>query len=123
MGAHDRPFPPGGLPPDVSRIFKMAFDLGYQTKHMVEKHVVEGEAGQTAVRNLGQFEIRVEFLISANQDLMSYTVMIWFEEHLVFNVWCSRVGSTLAEIGLVVTCEDGPWKFHLRRHSESDEKF
>lgn len=122
MTAHDRPFPPGGLPPDESRIFKMAFDLGYLTKCMVEKHVADGEAGQTAVRKLGEFEIRVEFLISVDQDLFTYTVMIWFEEHLVFNAWCSKIGSTLAMIGIVVTCEDGPWKYHLRVRSESEEK-
>jgi hypothetical protein len=122
MGVHDRPFPPGGLPRGESKIFKMAFELGYRTDALVEKHVAEGEAGQSSIRKLGQFEIRVDFLISAAQQLMTYTLMIWFEEHLVFNAWCSKVRSTGAVIGLVVTCEDGPWKAHLRRRSESEIK-
>ena len=122
MGARDRPFPPGGLPREESRLFKMACDLAYRTEYLSEKYRSEGQAGQTAERKLGAFHIRVDFEVSHKEDLMRYAVMVFYEDHLVFHAWCSRTGKTEVVVGLVVTCEDGPWKAHLRRRSESEEK-
>ena len=122
MGAHDRPFPPGGLPLEESRLFKMAFDLGYRTEYLKEKYVDGGQGGQAAFRQLGAFGFLVEFQITVPANLIRYCVTIWYEDHLVFNAWCSKVAATGATVGLVVTCEDGPWKAHLRRRSETEEK-
>ena len=123
MGARDRPFPPGGLPPDETKIFRMACDLAYKPDYLSEKYSVDGQAGQVMIRTLGPFELRVEFEVSRPEDLMRYTVMVFYEEHLVFHVWCSKTGATQAVVGLVVTCEDGAWKYHLRKRHEQDEVF
>jgi hypothetical protein len=122
MSAHDRPFPPGGLPPTESKLFKMAYDLAYHPSRMVETSIVDGQGSQLAVRKLGNFEIHVEFQITVPQNFIRYTVMIWYEEHLVFNAWCSKVAQSGATVGLIVTCEDGPWKAFLRQRSEKEEK-
>jgi len=122
MAAHDRPFPPGGLPPAPSKIFKMACDLAYKREYLLEAYRVDDQTGQMALRKIGPFEIRVEFEVGLGAQLMRYTVMIWHEEHLVFNAWCSRVGLDGTVVGDVVTDEDGPWKFRLRARSEADER-
>lgn len=123
MSARDRPFPPGGLPPDETKIFRMALDLGYKAEYLSEKYQVEGQAGQTMIRKLGEFEFRTEFETSRPEDLMRYTVMIFYQEHLVFHAWCSRTGATETVVGLVVTCEDGEWKYRLRKRHEKEEAF
>ncbi|MEK7545834.1 MAG: hypothetical protein AAB554_02030 [Patescibacteria group bacterium] len=122
MGARDRPFPPGGLPYEEAKLYKMAFDLAYRKEYVTEAYGVDGQGMQLAVRKLGGFEIHVEFQITVPQNIIRFTVMIWYEEHLVFNAWCSRIAESGETVGLVVTCEDGPWKAHLRRRSESEEK-
>lgn len=122
MAARDRPFPPGGLPPAESKLFKMACDLAYKTEYLTEAHKAEGSAGQMALRKLGPLEIRVEFEVGLETRLMRYIVMVFHDEHLVFHAWCSRVGTSGAVVGMVVTCEDGPWKYQLRVRSEADEK-
>ena len=122
MGARDRPFPPGGLPREESKLFKMAFDLAYRKEHVVEEYSVDGQGTVRAVRKIGAFHLEVEFNVTVPENLIRYGVMVWYEDHLVFNAWCSKVGATGAVVGLVVTCEDGPWKAHLRRRSEADEK-
>jgi hypothetical protein len=122
MGARDRPFPPGGLPLAESRIFKMAFDLAYRGEYLKEAYGSDGQGGQTTFRKLGNFEIEVEFQITVPKNLIRYCVTVWYEQHLVFNAWCSKVAETGETVGLVVTCEDGPWKAHLRRRSEAEEK-
>lgn len=123
MGAHDRPFPPGGLPQAESRLFKTAFDLAYKRQYLIEYSAVDGEGSQLAVRKFGQFEIHVEFQITVPKNIIRYIVTIWYERRLVFNVWCSKVAGSGEVLGMIVTCEDGPWKAHLlRRRGESDEK-
>ena len=123
MGAHDRPFPPGdALPREESRLYAMAYQLAYRKECLTERSSVDGQGTQTAVRKLGAFHSEVEFHITVPENIIRYAVMIWYEDHLVFNAWCSKVGATGAVVGLVVTCEDGPWKAHLRRRSEADEK-
>lgn len=122
MGAHDRPFPPGGLPHAESKLFKMAFDLAYRNENVVEKYGVDGQGVVLAVRKLGTFEIHVEFQITVPENLIRYTAMIWYEEHLVYNAWCSKIAESGEVIGLIVTCEDGPWKAFLRQRSEKEEK-
>ena len=122
MGARDRPFPPGGLPPEETKLFRMACDLAYRREYMQESEASRGQGSQTAVRKIGRFHIEVEFHIAIPQNLIRYTAMIWYEDHLVFHAWCSKVAKTEEVVGLVVTCEDGPWKAHLRQRSESEEK-
>lgn len=123
MGAHDRSFPPGdSLPHEASKLFAMAYGLAYRKEYLTEAHGTRGQGSQTAVRKTGAFHIEVEFQIAVPANLIRYAVMIWYEDHLVFNAWCSRVAETGATLGLVVTCEDGPWKAHLRRRSEAEEK-
>jgi len=100
----------------------MAYDLAYRTEYLREKYAVDGLGSQTAVRRIRAFEIHVEFQMTVPSNLIRYTVMIWFEEHLVFHAWCARTPGTDEEVGLVVTCEDGPWKSELRRVSEAEEK-
>jgi len=128
VSSSKRPFPPGGLPSDPTkpydptRLYKMAYDLAYRTEYLREKYAVDGLGSQTAVRRIRAFEIHVEFQMTVPSNLIRYTVMIWFEEHLVFHAWCARTPGTDEEVGLVVTCEDGPWKSELRRVSEAEEK-
>jgi len=100
----------------------MVCDLAYKTQFLAEKYSVEGQAGQTMIRKLGPFELRVEFECSRQEDLMRYTAMVFYEEHLVFNAWCSKIGATGAIIGLVVTNEDGPWRYQLRVRARAEEK-
>ena len=122
MSARDRPFPPGGLPPDESRLYKMAFDLAYRKEYLQELEKGDGRGSQTAKRHIGHFYFEVEYAITFPLTVTRYSVMIWYEDHLVFNAWCAKVAATEAVVGLVVTCEDGPWKAHLRRRSEAEEK-
>lgn len=122
MGAHDRPFPPDGLPREETKLFRMAYELAYRKECLTERSSVDGQGTQTAVRKLGAFHIEVEFHVTVPENIIRYAVMVWYEDRLVFNAWCSKVGATGATVGLVVTCEDGPWKAHLRRRSEAEEK-
>lgn len=114
MTARDRPFPPGGLPPDETKLYAMAFGLAYRKEYLQEKSVIDGQGSQTAVRKIGPFHIEVEYQITFPLTVTRYTVMIWHEDHLVFHAWCSKAARTDEVVGLVVTCEDGPWKHFLR---------
>ncbi len=122
MKARERPFPLSGLPPDATQIFQAVCDLAYKDQHLVERYSVEGQLGHTMVRKLGAFELRIDFETSRAEDLMRYTAMIFYEERLVFNAWCSKIGRTGVTIGQVVTFTDGPWRAHLRRRAESRPK-
>jgi hypothetical protein len=122
MGAHDRPFPPGGLPPDETKLYMMAYRLAYKTSCLQEISRADGQASQTAIRKIGPFHIEVEYHRTFPMTVTRYAVMIWFEDHLVFNAWCAMACETEEVVGLVVTCEDGPWKYHLRLHSEAEKK-
>lgn len=122
MPPPDAPFPPGGLPRDASRLFKMAYDLVDHPAYAQEPHADGGQGGRTSIRKLGLFEIRLETEITVPENLLRYVVMVWYEEHLVFHAWCAKAAATGAVVGLVVTCEDGPWKRALRVRSEKEEK-
>lgn len=123
MGSRDRPFPHGGLPLEESRLYKMAFDLAYRKEYLQEIERGDGQGSQTAKRQIGKFYFEVEYHITFPLTVTRYTVMVWYEDHLVFHAWCSKASRTDELVGLVVTCEDGPWKYHLRKLSEFDEKF
>jgi hypothetical protein len=122
VGAHDRPFPPGGLPWKEAKLFKMAFDLAYKRDYLTEKYVIEGLGSQTAKRKLGLFQLEVEYQANHPLTLTRYVVMIWYEDHLVYHAWCARCVPSGELVGLVVTSEDGPWQAYLRGRSQREEK-
>ncbi len=122
MSAHDRPFPPGGLPHEASRVFRYAYELGYRQECVVEKHAEGGEGTVTARRKLGDFEIMVEHHLTVPGNIARWWVMIWYEGELVYDAWCSLVAATREAVGLVVTYKPGAWRAHLRRRAEREEK-
>ncbi|HJV32927.1 MAG TPA: hypothetical protein VJ694_02765 [Patescibacteria group bacterium] len=121
MSAHDRPFPPEGLPPDETKLFRMAYELAYRNHHVVEKGSVDGQGFIRAVRKVGGLEIDVEFHITVPQNLIRWWIWIWYDGRIVFNAWSAKAPERPG-IGIVETCLDGPWKHFLRTRHELERR-
>lgn len=117
MGAHDRPFPPEGLPPEEARIFRMAYELAYRGHHVVEKGAVDGQGFIRAVRKVGSLEIDVEFHLTVPGNLIRWWIWIWHEDRIVFSAWSAKAPERPG-VGMVDAFRDGPWRHFLRpRHA------
>lgn len=126
MGAHDRPFPPAGLPPRETKIFQAAYVLAYHPRFLVakERQVELGHGRQVARRSFGNLEIEVEFVFGnfefspATKFVRRYWVRIWHRNEAdsampVFSAWCSRSHDDHDE-ALVVTDHPGTlWEEYL----------
>lgn len=117
MGARDRPFPPEGLPPEESKLFRMAYELAYRDHHVIEKGGGDGQGFIRAVRKIGSLEIDVEFHITVPRNLIRWWIWVWQEGKLVFDAWSAKTPDEIG-VGMVNTCQGGGWRYFLRtRHA------
>ena len=121
MGARDRPFPPEGLPPDESKLFRMAYELAYRDHHVIEKGAGDGQGYIRARRKVGSLEIEIEFHIAVPQNLIRWWIWVWHGNDLVFDAWSAKEPDGPG-IGMVNACRDGAWRYFLRTRWELESK-
>jgi hypothetical protein len=121
MGARDRPFPPEGLPPEETRLFRMAYELAYHGHHVIEKGAGDGQGYIRACRKVGSLEIDVEFHVTVPRNLVRWWIWIWVGNELVFDAWSAKEPDGLG-IGMVNASRDGAWRYFLRTRWEIESK-
>jgi len=121
MGAHDRPFPPEGLPPEESKLFRMAYELAYRDHHVTEHGGGGGQGYIHASRKVGSLDIEIEFHIAVPQNLIRWWIRIWVENELVFDAWSAKAPDGPG-VGMINHCRDGAWKYFLRTRHELESK-
>lgn len=134
MGAHDRPFPPAGLPPRETGIFQRAYALAYHTRYLVAEGRCEEPGRRVARRSFGSLEIEVEYAVGdfepgpAAKFIKRYWVRIWCRNEAgwyepVFSAWSSQSNDDHVE-ALVMTDRPGAlWEEYLTARLALDVQF
>lgn len=121
MGAHDRPFPPEGLPPEEAKLYRMAYELAYRDHHVIEKGAGDGQGYIRARRDVGSLEIEVEFHITVPGNLIRWWIWVWHEDAIVFDAWSAKQPEGPG-VGMVNACKIGRWMYFLRTRWELESK-